>query len=80
LSLDEQLAAQGAQRRYSSGANLAWVAWPGPTEPFHHLLETHGLSGLAILGRADQPLLGVRVGDAFAQRVKKALDPYSKFG
>jgi glycolate oxidase FAD binding subunit len=80
LNLDEQLAAQGAQRRYSSGANLAWVAWPGPTEPFHHLLETHGLSGLAILGRADQPLLGVRVGDAFAQRVKKALDPYSKFG
>ena len=80
LSLDEQLATQGAQRRYSSGANLAWVAWPGSTEPFHRLLQAQGLSGLAILGRSDQLLLGVRVGDAFAKRVKKALDPNGKFG
>ncbi len=80
LSLDEQLAVQGAQRRYSSGANLAWVAWPGPIEPLHDLLQAQALSGLAVLGYVDQPLLGVRVGDTFAQRVKKALDPDGKFG
>jgi glycolate oxidase FAD binding subunit len=80
LGLDEQLAAQGAQRRYSSGANLAWVGWPGPIEPLHRLLQAQGLSGLAVLGRVEQPLLGVRVGDTFAQRVKKALDPEGKFG
>jgi glycolate oxidase FAD binding subunit len=78
--LDEQLATQGAHRRYSSGANLAWVGWPGPIEPLHSLLQAQGLSGLAVLGRADQPLLGVRVGETFAQRVKKALDPEGKFG
>jgi glycolate oxidase FAD binding subunit len=78
--LDEQLAEQGAQRRYSSGANLAWVGWPGPLEPLHRLLQAQGLSGLTVLGRAGQPLLGVRVGDTFAQRVKKALDPDGKFG
>jgi len=78
--LDEQLAARGAQRRYSSGANLAWVGWLGLIEPLHRLLEAQGLSGLAVLGHADQPLLGVRVGDIFAQRVKKALDPNDKFG
>lgn len=78
--LDEQLAAQGAQRRYGSGANLAWVGWPRPIEPLHRLLQAQGLSGLTILGRLEQPLLGVRVGDSFAQRVKKALDPDDKFG
>jgi len=79
-ALDEQLAAQGAQRRYSSGANLAWVGWPGPIEPLHRLLQGQDLSGLAVLGHADQSLLGARVGETFAQRVKKALDPENKFG
>jgi glycolate dehydrogenase FAD-binding subunit len=78
--LDEQLAAQGAQRRYSSGANLAWVGWSGPIEPLHRLLQAQGLSGMAVLGRAEQPLLGVRVGEVFARRVKRALDPEDKFG
>lgn len=80
LSLDGQLAAQGALRHYSCGANLAWVAWTGSVEPLHNLLQSQGLSGLAILGESEQPLLGVHTGDAFAQRVKKALDPNNKFG
>jgi glycolate oxidase FAD binding subunit len=80
LSLDEQLAAQGALRHYSCGANLAWVAWPGSVEPLHNLLQSQGLSGLAILGQSEQTLLGLRTGEAFAGRVKKALDPNNKFG
>jgi glycolate oxidase FAD binding subunit len=80
LSLDEQLAAQGAVRHYSCGANLAWVAWTGSVEPLHNLLQSQGLSGLAILGQSERPLLGVRTGEAFALRVKQALDPGGKFG
>jgi glycolate oxidase FAD binding subunit len=80
MSLDKALAAQGAGRRYSCGANLVWVGWTGSIEPLHHLLQSQGLSGLAILGMADQPLLGLRTGDAFVQRVKKALDPDGRFG
>jgi len=80
LPLDEQLAAYGALRRYSAGANLAWIAWPGPIESLHALLKEKALSGLAVFGSLGQPTLGVTVGDAFARRVKSALDPQGKFG
>ena len=78
--LDEWLADHGALRRYSAGGNLAWIAWQGSIEPLHALLQEQGFSGLAILGSVDQPFLGKRVGDAFARRVKNALDPQGKFG
>ena len=79
LPLDERLTASGAQRRYSVGANLAWIAWPGPILPLHDLLASQGLSGLAVLGRAEKPFVGVSVGEPFARRVKQALDPLGKF-
>jgi len=79
LSLDGRLAQQGAIRRYSAGANLAWVAWPGSLHSLDEILTGENLSGLAVLGEAGQPRIGVRGGSSFAQRVRKALDPFHKF-
>jgi hypothetical protein len=78
-SLDERLAGQGATRRYSAGANLAWVAWPASLQILDEILAGENLSGLAILGETGGPLIGVRGGSSFAQRVRKALDPLHKF-
>ena len=63
------------QRRYSVGANLAWIAWQPPIERLHEILIQLGLGGLVLLGKPGCPRLGLRVGEAFAHRVKRALDP-----
>jgi hypothetical protein len=77
--LDSPLTLQGALRRYNVGGNVAWVAWPGPPSEIHNVLAEQGLSGLVLLGPVDQPFIGVSTGEAFAQRVKNALDPKNKF-
>lgn len=79
VALDKQLAAHGAARRYSAGANLAWVAWPGDSSTLDHMLEEQGLSALAVLGANGQVRLGRQVGAAFEARVKQALDPAGKW-
>jgi hypothetical protein len=79
LALDEALAAAGAIRRYSVGANLAWVAWRGDLAALDSLLVRLDLSALLVRGTAPSPLLGVRAGEAFARRVKQALDPQGRF-
>ncbi len=79
LPLERELQAQGAMRRYSIGANLAWVAWPTHEERLDEILKGLGLSGLVILGQSQRCLLGVHSGEAFAQRVRQALDPLGKF-
>jgi hypothetical protein len=38
-------------------------------------LQTLGLAGMQFQGAPAEPLLGVRTGDIFYQRVKAALDP-----
>jgi glycolate oxidase FAD binding subunit len=78
-SLDERLAVAGAQRRYSVGANVAWVAWPGPVSELDALLVELGLPGLVVMGAPGRPLIGVQTGEPFARRVKQALDPQGKF-
>jgi glycolate oxidase FAD binding subunit len=79
LVLDEALAAAGAVRHYSVGANLAWVAWPGEIPALDSLLAHLEFSALLVRGAAHNPLLGVRSGEAFARRVKQALDPHGVF-
>jgi hypothetical protein len=70
-----------AARRYSSGGNLAWVAWPGDLAPLDAILQQQQLAGLAITGAATtRPRLGVQPGLAFARQIKQALDPEGKFG
>jgi hypothetical protein len=79
LALDEKLQANSAQRVYSVGANQAWVAWPGELDALDAILARQELSGLVILGAALKPRLGLRNGDSFARRIKRALDPQAKF-
>lgn len=78
-AVESLLAGQGAHRRYSVGANLAWVAWPGPLEKMDTLLMECGLGGLVVLGPGGTAQLGVRGDNLFIQRVKQALDPQGKF-
>jgi hypothetical protein len=74
LELDDNL-----QRRYSAGGQVAWLALPGDPGLLDPLLSNLGLSGLVILGSPQRQRLGVRTGEAFARRVKTALDPAGRF-
>ncbi len=76
---DRLLELAGARRRYSAGANVAWIAWPGDAASLDTLLRLLSLSGLVLSGPAAQPLLGVTRGDNFRSRIKSALDPEGRF-
>ena len=73
--LDEHL----ALRKYSAGANVAWVAWPGMVTDIDQILTSFDLSGLVVIGTTATPLLGRRTGEKFARRIKRALDPGGKW-
>jgi glycolate oxidase FAD binding subunit len=79
IQLDALLSEHGAERRYSAGANLAWVAWPGDLAQLDQGLSQLQLSGLVILGQPGNSLIGIRQGQAFAKRVKQALDPNGRW-
>jgi glycolate oxidase FAD binding subunit len=80
-SLEAALAPYAAERRYSVGGNVAWVAWPGSPQTLDALLLQRGLSGLAVLGtRPVNPLLGKQPDPIFLQRIRDALDPNGRFG
>jgi glycolate oxidase FAD binding subunit len=68
-------------RRYAAGGQVAWLAWPGDLGRLAALLQPMDLAGLAVLGTATAtPLIGALDGGAFAERVKKAIDPTNRFG
>jgi glycolate oxidase FAD binding subunit len=79
LQLDRFLTDQDAIRRYSVGANLAWIGWSGELSGLDEGLSQLQLSGLVILGPPGRPYLGERKGMAFAKRVKQALDPQARW-
>jgi hypothetical protein len=78
---DAALAPVGAARRYSVGGNVAWVAWAEGLRlaDLDHMLSAQGLSGLVVRGSLGRTVLGTITGDAFARRVKVALDPAGRF-
>lgn len=78
-ALEVMLAAANAQRHYSAGGSVAWVAWPGRSQQLDAELRRLNLSGLAIRGDVHQPLLGGQSGAAFLAKVKQALDPQARF-
>ena len=78
--LENILSQRAEPRRYSVGANVAWIAWTGRLDELDQLLMQMELSGLAILGQTQTPRLGVRRGEALARRVKRALDPDNRWG
>lgn len=77
--LDNFLREYGSVRRYSVGANLAWIAWSKPLEFLDHHLNEYKLSGLTILGSAKKKRLGNWKGGSFYKRIKQALDPVNKW-
>jgi glycolate oxidase FAD binding subunit len=79
MELDVKLAEVGALRRYSVGANVAWISWPGAIEDLDALLQDQSLSGLVISGSSKRPRIGIRRGDIFAERIKKAIDPHGRW-
>ncbi len=79
-TLDSELAAAKAVRRYAVAGNLAWIAWPGNLDALDNLLHAQNLPGLVLRGAAETPLLGRRAQGAFLQRIQQALDPEGKFG
>jgi len=78
---DAALASVGAERRYSVGGNVAWVAWAEGLRlaDLDHVLSAQGLSGLVVRGPLGRSALGTIAGAAFARRVKVALDPAGRF-
>lgn len=77
--LESALAAQGAARRYAVGGNLLWLAWSASIPALESWLTQQGVSGLVVRGECAKPLLGLQQGQAFAQRIKTALDPHQRF-
>ncbi len=65
-------------RRYSAGANVAWITPSNSTE-LARTLRKLDLIGLHIIGEPDSPYLGQPKGVGLAKRVKQALDPDGKF-
>lgn len=77
--LDLYLHQNNATRRYSVGANVAWLAWSKPINSIDDFLKQSNLGGLTILGNADKNRLGSRLSGNFYKRIKKALDPIGKW-
>ena len=66
-----------AERRYSVGGNIAWVA----TEDLDALsltLQKHQLTGLTVLGTSDAPIVGKPIDNVLSERIKHVLDPNNK--
>jgi glycolate oxidase FAD binding subunit len=74
-ALEEFLKHNRVSRRYSAGANLAWVAWSKPISSLDEKLKELDLTGLTILGSTDQVRIGNWEPSVFYQKIKKALDP-----
>lgn len=77
--LDEFLRQDDIKRRYSNGANVAWIAWSNPMDILDRKLNEIKLGGLSILGQTDQVRLGFQKEGIFHQRIKNALDPVGKW-
>jgi len=78
-ALEAALAGSPALRRYSAGGQVLWLASPDAPETLDSLLKAQGMAGLRLWGPPGPARLGVRTGEAFARRVKEALDPEGRF-
>ena len=77
--LDHFLDEQAARRRYSVGANLAWIDWGNSLGQLDQKLIELNLTGLVVLGSPGKVRLGELKSVAFAKRVKTALDPQGRW-
>jgi glycolate oxidase FAD binding subunit len=78
---------QDSLRQYSSGGQVAWIAFPGGFPEVMEISNTHlsqfSFSGLIIQApegvTLSNPILGTQTGKLFTQRIKSALDPDNRF-
>lgn len=75
--LDNALSAVGAERVYSVGANVAWIAHDDAAQ-IESLLADRNLTGLAIRG-SDRPLIGAPQQLQVISSLKESLDPNGRF-
>lgn len=78
-ALDAFLHGRGTPRRYTVGANLAWISWAGRLDDLHQALTDQQLQGLVVLGSSGWTRLGMTKPSVLAQRVKQALDPQGRW-
>jgi glycolate oxidase len=78
-ALDRSLA--GAARRYTRAGAGGWVAWPPDRslEELGAVLREAGAGGVRLTGPPGTVLFGAASGGAFADRVRRALDPDGRF-
>jgi glycolate oxidase FAD binding subunit len=69
---------QDSVRRYSAGANLAWICVE-EVETLEKVLFDFGLAGLVINGSSHHGLIGKQTGLSMLSRVAQALDPNKIF-
>jgi glycolate oxidase FAD binding subunit len=77
--LEKAAGGRETRRRYSSGANVAWIATPESPEMWDGLLSSLGLEGLVIRGSADSVRIGTRRAESLERRVKEVFDPTERF-
>jgi len=77
--LDNFLSEHGSIRRYSVGANIAWIAWSKQLDILEDHFKESNLAGLTILGVTSQSHIGDWKSGIFSQRIKQALDPNGKW-
>jgi glycolate oxidase len=77
--LDARL--DGVPRRYSAGATAGWLDWPDdrPLAELDRLLCDTGAAAVRLTGPPGPVLLGATTGGAFAERVRRGLDPDGRF-
>ncbi len=82
VELDSRLASYSARRRYSAAGNLVWIAWPSTIaiEKLDRSLQAVRLVGRIVRGAAiSSSLIGTLPSDVFASRIRRAMDPESRF-
>lgn len=78
-TLDKFLDEFEAPRRYSVGANVAWISWADQVQELDDFLVQQDLAGLALLGSPKKIKLGHWKETEFYSRIKTALDPSNKW-
>jgi len=77
---DADIARLDAARRYTIGANLAWVSAPFSAVPaLHDILKAAGLTGQVIRGPRGPAFIGVTGSNAVEARLRQVLDPDGRF-
>lgn len=82
VAVDGLVSDLGAERCYSAGGAVAWVALPpSQLEALHGGLVELRLPGLVLRGEppSRSPLLGSRTGTIFLERLRGVLDPEGRF-